>query len=191
MYMRKERELAEDVWYVINTAVNNGEPLFLSEFGVWLLEWVLSEARLIFAFELRGVRVAGATVSFFIKPANGLQLPEIMKWIKQVFAVRFKWDDGRTGHIWGDRYGSEILPGEPPEWAEVYAFMAIECPVRRGDWKREAARLGLGLGLGRKAGNAGAASRAPDAEGRPRPWHEAEKARVQAGLPRSNGSRPA
>jgi hypothetical protein len=41
--------------------------------------WVLSEARLIFAFELRGVRFAGASVSFFIKPADGLQLPEIMK----------------------------------------------------------------------------------------------------------------
>jgi hypothetical protein len=81
--------------------VNNGEPLFLSEFGVWLLGWVLSEARLIFAFELRGVRFAGASVSFYIKLADGLQLPEIMKWIKQTFAVWFHWDDGRTGHIWG------------------------------------------------------------------------------------------
>jgi hypothetical protein len=38
---------------------------------------------------------------------------------------------------------------EPPEWAEVYVFMEIERPVRRGDWKREAARRGLG----RKAGS--------------------------------------
>jgi hypothetical protein len=74
--------------------------------------------------------------------------------------VRFNWDDGRTGHIWGDRYSSEILPGEPPEWAKAYVFMAIGCPVRRGDWKREAARRGLG----RKAGSAGAANRAPDAD---------------------------
>jgi hypothetical protein len=59
-----------------------------------------------------------------------------------------------------DRYSSEILPGEPPEWAEVYVFMAIERPVRRGDWKREAAKRGLG----RKAGNAGATNRAPDAD---------------------------
>jgi hypothetical protein len=162
--MRKERELAENVWYIINTSVNNGEPLFQSEFGVWLFERAASEAKERYAFELRGVRFAGATVSFFIKPANGLQLPDIMKWIKQVFAVRFNWDDGRTGHIWGDRYQSEILPGEPPEWAEEYVFMAIDRPVRRGDWKRDAAKRGLG----RKAGNAGAANRAPDAEGRPR-----------------------
>jgi hypothetical protein len=138
--MRPKRELAENVWYIIHTSVNNGEPLFLSEFGVWLLGWVLSEARLLFAFELRGVRFAGASVSFFIKPADGLQLPEIMKWIKQTFAVRFNWDDGRTGHIWGDRYSSEILPGEPPEWAEEYVFMAIDIPVKRGGGEAGARR---------------------------------------------------
>jgi hypothetical protein len=216
--MRKERKLAENVWYLINTAVNNGEPLFLSEFGVWLLEWVLSEARELYAFELRGVRFAGASVSFFIKPADGFELPEIMKWIKQTFALRFNWDDGRTGHIWGaqgrtrsvlfvtpaarrapdpgstndppngaDRYQSEILPGEPPEWAEAYVFMAIDRPVQRGDWKREAATRGLG----KKAGNAGAANRTPGAEGRPRSRPDAEKARVQADLPRRTDSRPA
>jgi hypothetical protein len=64
--------------------------------------------------------------------------------------VRLYLDDGRAGHIWGDRYSSEILPGEPPEWAEEYVFMEIDRPVRRGDWKREAAKRGLG----RKAGNA-------------------------------------
>jgi hypothetical protein len=182
--MRPKRELAENVWYLINTAVNNGEPLFLSEFGVWLFGWVLSEARLIFAFELRGVRFTGAQVSFFIKPADGLQLPEIMKCRR---ALRFNWDDGRTGHIWGDRYESEILPGEPPEWAEVYVFMAIGYPVRRGDWKREAARRGLG----KRAGNAGAANRAPGTDGRPRPRPDAKKVRVPAGLQHRSGSRPA
>jgi hypothetical protein len=78
-----------------------------------------------------------------------------MKWIKQTFALRFNWDDGRTGHIWGDRYESRILDEEPPEWAEAYVFMAIDFPVRRGDWKREAAKRGLG----KKAGNAGATNR--------------------------------
>jgi hypothetical protein len=185
--MRPKRELAENCWYYVYTAVNNGEPLFLSEFGVWLLERVLSEAHILFAFELRGVRFAGASVSFFIRPEDGLQLPDIMKWIKQTFALRFNWDDGRTGHIWGDRYESRILDGEPPEWAEEYVFMAIGCPVRRGDWKREAAKRGLG----RKAGNAGAANRAPDAEGRPRPRPNVKKAGVPELLPRSTGFRPA
>jgi hypothetical protein len=50
-------------------------------------------------------------VSFYIKPADGLRLPEIMQWLKQTFAVRYNVYDGRTGHIWGDRYGSEIVEG--------------------------------------------------------------------------------
>jgi hypothetical protein len=143
--MRPKRDLAENVWYLINTAVNNGEPCRSSGCRVGAQRGA-SDLR------VRVARGAGASVSFFIKPADGLQLPEIMKCRR---ALRFNWDDGRTGHIWGDRYGSRILDGEPPDWAEVYEFMAIDVPVRRGDWKREAARRGLG----RKAGNAGAANR--------------------------------
>jgi hypothetical protein len=50
-----------------------------------------------------------------IRPEDGLELPEIMKWIKQTFAVRYNLLAGRTGHIWGDQYWSVILEGEPAE----------------------------------------------------------------------------
>jgi hypothetical protein len=185
--MRKERELAENVWYYINTMLNNREMLFLLKRNRWLFRWTASEANEFYAFEIRGLRFDGAKVSFYIKPANGLQLPDIMKWIKETFAVRFNLLDGRTGHIWGDRYSSEILVGEPPEWAEVYVFMARALPVKRGNWRREAAARGFKW----KAGNADAANRNPDAEGRPLSRTDAEKARVPVGLPRHSGSQPA
>jgi hypothetical protein len=38
-----------------------------------------------------------------------------MKWLKQTFAQRYNRETGRIGHIWGDRYWSRILDGEPPE----------------------------------------------------------------------------
>jgi hypothetical protein len=41
-----------------------------------------------------------------------------MKWLKQTFAVRYNVLMGRIGHIWGDRYWSLILEGEPPEREE-------------------------------------------------------------------------
>jgi hypothetical protein len=44
-----------------------------------------------------------------------MELPVIMKWIKQTFAQRYNRLTGRIGHIWGDRYWSAILEGEPPE----------------------------------------------------------------------------
>jgi hypothetical protein len=36
-----------------------------------------------------------------------------MKRLKQTFAQRYNRAEGRIGHIWGDRYGSWIVEGEP------------------------------------------------------------------------------
>ncbi|MDR0689217.1 MAG: transposase [Spirochaetaceae bacterium] len=81
-----------------------------------------------FVFEIRGLCLADDWLTFYIKPADGLELPAIMKWLKQVFAQRYNRAEGRIGHIWGDRYGSRILAGEAPveeeitaagEWSEV------------------------------------------------------------------------
>jgi hypothetical protein len=123
--MRKNRKLAKNVWYEVETAVNVGEPLFQLEFAVVLLYRVLRKAKKRFAFEMRGLVLGGAGLAFYIKPADGFQLPRIMQWVKQTFSVRFNMRTGRTGHVWGDRYWSEILPGEPPpgvgevDWARV------------------------------------------------------------------------
>jgi hypothetical protein len=50
-----------------------------------------------------------------------------MKWMKQVFAQRYNVAAGRTGHIWGDRYWSQILEGEPPEVEEESATGDSPC----------------------------------------------------------------
>jgi hypothetical protein len=54
--MRKERELAENVWYYVRTAVNDREPVFWSKHLIWLFERVLSELSGIYAVEIRGLR---------------------------------------------------------------------------------------------------------------------------------------
>jgi hypothetical protein len=70
-----------------------------------------------FPFQVRGFRVANDRLSFYIKPEDGLALPKIMQRMKQVFAQYYNGLEGRTGHIWRDRYWSEILEGEPEEGA--------------------------------------------------------------------------
>jgi hypothetical protein len=102
----------------------------------------LNEAREIYVFELRGLRFDGPWASFYIKPADVFELPVIMQWGKQTYAVRYNVYDGRTGHIWGDRYWSEILPGNPPEDAEEYVFLPVVCAAGRGgagceEWLRK------------------------------------------------------
>jgi REP element-mobilizing transposase RayT len=113
--MRKLRELQQGVWYEVRTRINNHEPLFRRWKALAVFDWVFRETQKRYVFEVRAMRLVGDLLSFYIKPADGFQLPAIMKWMKQVFAVKFNKTDERSGHIWGDRYWSRILPGEPPE----------------------------------------------------------------------------
>jgi hypothetical protein len=117
--MRKRCVLKQDVWYEVRTRVNNGEPLFgehrAREKALAVFNRVFRLSRVKYAFDFRRLRLAGDLLTFYIKPADGLKLPDIMQWLKQVFAVEFNKVDGRTGHVWGDRYWSRILDGEPPE----------------------------------------------------------------------------
>ncbi|MDR3356911.1 MAG: hypothetical protein LBO04_06960, partial [Spirochaetaceae bacterium] len=51
--------------------------------------------------------------------------------LKQTFAIRYNRDNGRTGHLWGDRYWSRILEGEPPDGGEAAAEAAGVPPAHR------------------------------------------------------------
>jgi REP element-mobilizing transposase RayT len=118
--MRHLRILKPDVWYEIHTAINNREPLFRLRQALALFRWVLDDTRERFVFEMTGLRLEADRLTFYIRPEDGLGLPDILKWMKQTFAVRYNRLTGRTGHIWGDRYWSAILEGGPPEevgWA--------------------------------------------------------------------------
>jgi hypothetical protein len=179
--MRKLRILAAGVCYAVSTAVNNREPLFWSQQERARFKQVLNEARARYAFALCGLRFSGPTVSFYIKPADGLQLPEIMQWIKQTYAVRYNVYDGRTGHIWGDRYASRIMAEGPPENAEEYVFVPVVCKAgRRGR------RRGAGKGGGVPESGAPAVNPAANAEGSPCAEEMARDGGSPPGLPRHN-----
>jgi REP element-mobilizing transposase RayT len=130
--MRHLRILKPDVWYEIHTAINNREPLFRLRQALALFRRVLDETRERFVFEMTGFRLEADRLTFYIRPADGLGLPMILKWMKQTFAVRYNKLTGRTGHIWGDRYWSVILDGEPPEEAGEEAATEPKVRVRSG-----------------------------------------------------------
>jgi hypothetical protein len=138
--MRKQRILAQGAWYKVRTVINDCEPLFQEQqWAKALLFRLLLEAKEMFTFEMRGFALEGARLSFYIKPADGFQLPKIMQWLKQTFAVRFNLRVGRTGHRWGDRYWSEVLEGEPPEGAAAVDWEAVEAgaePPTAADMRR-------------------------------------------------------
>jgi hypothetical protein len=78
---------------------------------------VFRQTMLRFVFKIRDLRLEDDWLTFCIRPKDGFELPDIMKWMKQVFAQRYNVADGRIGHIWGDRYWSRIVEGEPAEAA--------------------------------------------------------------------------
>jgi REP element-mobilizing transposase RayT len=112
--MRKPRVLAAHAWYLVTTAVNRHERIFLERNAVSLFNRVFREAGALFPVEVRRLRIEADRVSFYIRPVNGLQLPEIMQWLKQTFAVRYNVMKRLDGHVWGDRYWSKVLEGEAP-----------------------------------------------------------------------------
>jgi REP element-mobilizing transposase RayT len=132
MFMRSLRILKQGVWYEIRTRINNREPLFRRAKALALFDQVFRETERRFAFTVRGLRLAEDWLTFYIKPANGLKLPAIMQWMKQTFALRYNRDHGRIGHLWGDRYGSRILDGEPPDGAEEAGGPAAHAPSISG-----------------------------------------------------------
>ncbi|MDR2785173.1 MAG: transposase, partial [Treponema sp.] len=90
-------------------------PLFRASKVRAIFNRVLHEAEHRFVFEIRFPRLADDWLTFYIKPEDGFELPAIMNTMKQTYAQRYNRETGRIGHIWGDRYWSRILEGEPPE----------------------------------------------------------------------------
>jgi hypothetical protein len=123
--MKTNRELAEYVWYAVRTEINVGEPLFRLWWAVALLYAALRATKGRYAFEMRGLKIEGSWLSFYIRPADGFELPKIMQWLKQTFSLWFNLRTGRKGHTWGERYESEILFGEPPEGAEEVDWTVV------------------------------------------------------------------
>jgi hypothetical protein len=136
--MRKLRILQQGVWYEIRTQINNREPLFRwSEVrAIFNRVFLVSERR--FGFVVRCLRLEDDVLWCDIRPEDGLELPAIMKWMKQMFAQRYNRETGRTGHIWGDRYWSRVVEGEPPEEGESGgAAVAANTGVRHLGGKNE------------------------------------------------------
>jgi hypothetical protein len=149
--MRELRELAADAWYEVQTSVNDREPFFVAKRNVDLFKQVLYEAREIYGFVLRGLKFDGAWVSFYIKPDDGLQLPEIMQWVKQTFSVQFNVREGRTGHRWGTGTGRRLWRGRRTGRRSMCLCRWFAAGGRRGGESRWAVWEAVGTTAPRRA----------------------------------------
>jgi REP element-mobilizing transposase RayT len=146
--MRQLRVLRQGVWYEVRTRINNREPLFRRANALAIFAGVFRETELRFVFEIRDLRLEDDRLAFYIRPEDGLKLPDIMKWMKQVFAQRFNSAAGREGHIWGDRYWSRIVEGEPEEGEAANGYRPRRRGSTNGDrpcWRENEGKRGFSL----------------------------------------------
>jgi REP element-mobilizing transposase RayT len=144
LFMRQLRILQQGVWYEIRTRINNREPLFRRLRALAIFAKVFRQTMLRFVFTIRDLRLEDDWLKFYIRPDDGLELPDIMKWMKQVFAQRYNAAEGRIGHIWGDRYWSRIVEGEPVEEGAA-ASGGLPPKGVRPRWGRKEGRPGFFL----------------------------------------------
>jgi REP element-mobilizing transposase RayT len=128
--------------------INNREPLFRRGSALAIFARVFHETELRFRFAVCRLSLEDDWLRFYIKPVEGLELPEIMQWLKQVFAQRVNQAEGRIGHIWGDRYWSRIVEGVPPvegEGEEPAVDGGETAPGVRPRWRGKAAGTGFSM----------------------------------------------
>jgi REP element-mobilizing transposase RayT len=70
--MRENRVLVSKGWYWVSTDVNNREGVFRLSREERMLRTVLRDARKIYGFEVRGLRVEDDRVSFYINAVDGV-----------------------------------------------------------------------------------------------------------------------
>jgi hypothetical protein len=71
------RKLGQGVWYEVRTRINNREPLFRRARALTIFARVFRETGLRFVFEVRGLHLEDDWLTFYIKPEDGLELPEV------------------------------------------------------------------------------------------------------------------
>lgn len=141
--MRRNRELKEKAIYHVTNKINRNEFIFELKYVKEMLFTVIQLAHKKYKFEMKQFCIMDNHVHFMIKPKGESTLPEIMRWIKSVFAIRYNKMYGYTGHVWQGRYHSVIIK-TMQHFYNVFRYIC-ENPVKAGicDDMRDYAWSGL------------------------------------------------
>ena len=91
---------------------------------------VVKSAKIKYDFRLENFCIMGNHFHFILQPGVDESLSKIMQWILGVFAMRFNRCLKLTGHVWGERFASNIIENIR-QYLEKY-FYIDENPRRAG-----------------------------------------------------------
>jgi putative transposase len=108
--MRKPRELQAGARYHVTARANRKEMILDDPSMKELFLSVLKRAKIKYDFRIENFCIMGNHFHFIIQPLGKESLSSIMQWIMSVFAMAFNRIMGYTGHVWGSRFFSRIIP---------------------------------------------------------------------------------
>jgi putative transposase len=109
--MRKRRMLRDGADYHVTARINRSEMLLAPREDKELLLAVLKRAKKRFDFQIKNFCLMNNHLHLLIKPGKNESLSRIMQWILSVFAMSWNRRHKLTGHVWGERFFSRVIPG--------------------------------------------------------------------------------
>jgi putative transposase len=107
--MRRNRKLKKGATYLCIGTINRfRDELVDIEVKEIMLD-VLQECKCIYSYILFDFSVQNNCIKFIIKPTGNSNLSSIMQWVLSQFAVRFNKYFKLRGHVFYDRFKSEII----------------------------------------------------------------------------------
>ena len=128
--MRKPRHLEHGATYHVTARTNRQEFIFAAEVVKKLFFFLLKRAKKKYKFKLKHYAIMSNHIHLLIEPRHKDDLPKIMQWLLGCFASRFNRLFGLKGHVWWDRYRSNIVKG-PRKLQDTFRYIS-ENPVKAG-----------------------------------------------------------
>ena len=128
--MRKSRIIQPGATYHVVAKTNRGEFIFNSDEIKEMFLSVLEKAKEKYRFKLIHFCIMNNHIHLLVKPFPGTNLSKLMQWILSVFAVRFNKMLNQFGHVWYDRFKSNIIQNYR-QMANTFRYISNN-PVKAG-----------------------------------------------------------
>jgi len=141
--MRKNRHFLDETMYHVTSRTNGKERIFDHRPGKAIMMRVLKQAKVKFGFRVANFCIMPTHIHLLITPKAGADLPEIIRWIKLSFTMRWHALKGTSGHVWGNRYFARPVNGNG-DYLTVMDYIDKN-PVKQGlvscpeEWKESGA----------------------------------------------------
>ena len=107
--MRNTRIIQSGATYHVVAKTNRGEFCLNSNEIKEMFLGILKEAKRKFPFRLKHYCIMNNHIHLLLEPIGNTNLSSLMQWILSVFAKRFNKMFGYFGHVWYDRFKSNVI----------------------------------------------------------------------------------